>query len=258
MTRFAAAIIVLVSTSNSAWAQLLPTPTVCKTYFAANTKNPPSEIAAALADMRPKPDWEPDQQTLFAGAAIRKCENKSSPRPWYHAQLTPKKSAGVCHFKEYESSAQSGMDGNYDHNQAVKFVWMTKPTIAMMETDGPCPDQSSSAYVLTAGISPGLFHELTTFWARITTSKAAFDDGLSQLSNDKWTRRTESEFRADLEKRLGKTPAIRSIGISYYELADKDFLYEIIVPVNASETWIVGVDFTPQGLKIIRLGKLMS
>ena len=126
----------------------------------------------------------------------------------------------------------------------------------MALAEGSCPVQSDRSYIGVYGLSEGLFKLLMKFASNIKASPKSFDDSIEiskSVLKDKeaWLATMRSELTGQSPNILA---TLRSISIARppYVYSNRGYILAFSTPGSAEgDGWIVSVDFTAHGLRVV-------
>lgn len=248
--------------ASAARSQMLPTPTICKTYFASE-KPIPAEVTQAIARFQGwgrsdnAADSKQDRSSL-PGIAIEKCQNADVFRS-YHLLLPPKARDGVCYFADFDISPLIPKSREFVPNDGKRAL--EKHTFRMMSENGACKSQKDAGYIFTRGVTPGVFRKIVDFWREAASSQAALQKAMAVHPNDEFERKDLARFLAMMHAHIGHLPRIRSVDISAGEFPPLEEPYCLLIfddPASSNQSWEIDVDFSPDGLKIFRVGNWIA
>ena len=203
---------------------------MCKIYSRIN-----GQIAKPFFDMMTKKNNDAAMICSTSSGAVTRY---SPATPFYQSP------SGVCLF-EVLTYAKSGN------------ILLNEETYMSRLRGASCPDQSAPSYLPSTNVSDGLFLVLLDFAFELQSSKTRFEKLTSNIRQDKSRR---DEYR-ELSNALFADPHHNRIRLEAISLAKplrpRWSGYQLSFGEKPSyPTWIIMVDFTNSGLKVINFDQI--
>ena len=214
----------------------------CQTYFADRLGAAPDEVKAFFGGADAK------------GSALRRCDFPDAVTPTYELRGPVHKLPGVCVFDALEITERFSSGSQNGGAAAI----LSDPQFAaagrdhMFATEGACPAQDDRNYVLTAGLTPGLFKLLRESWTLASSSREQFEAALALRPQPEAARSDGLEFMAMMAEHFGQPLEVQGAYLGMIDPLIASYFLAVSVrdPNDSHVNWIVGFEFVGARLKI--------
>ena len=127
--------------------------------------------------------------------------------------------------------------------------------LARQQRRTKCPSQADPGYILTDGISEGMFLAVVQFWNSLRSSPRSFDSQLAQIDNDPTRKAPKEALRHRLFLQTSSDELkIDSIGMSIMSSGiDKVIEVRLVDSRSSDKFWLLYLDIVPAGVKVVGL-----
>lgn len=223
-------------------------PPLCKNYFDVATA--PAEVANALRDyqarQRPADAGDVGLQNCVDGAYVT-----------YKIWLPPRYDAGVCHYSQIDISSSFVADRGYLGGGLPIVGIVGTSDQRMMVAEAPCPKQDDDRYVGAHSLTPGVFRELMTLWARCSASEAALSALLAVPPGNTYARDDLENIKQQIRNRNSDFLKVDRVGFAG-STNEPDATFDIWIDSNPGGEIAISFELTAQGWRIVKVASWKS